>query len=143
LRRRLTAPTSGAALPETVLKGNFAVPSLTLLYESALMPAIIRGGRPSGAGELCVHLHRRPGIDRGGGFCLEASGWFEVRFKTQGWCEQGIGIDGPRAWSRQRVICKRKFIYEAIFAAPVESVVERLKMYRSLQELWLDLPESL
>lgn len=36
-----------------------------------------------------------------------------------------------------------EFIYEAVFAAPVESVVERLKMYRSLQKLWLDLPESL
>jgi hypothetical protein len=36
-----------------------------------------------------------------------------------------------------------EFIYEAIFAAPVESVVERLKMYSSLLELWLDLPESL
>ena len=36
-----------------------------------------------------------------------------------------------------------EFIYEAIFAAPVERVVERLKMYDSLSELWLDLPESL
>ena len=36
-----------------------------------------------------------------------------------------------------------EFIYEAIFAAPMESVVERLKMYSSLQELWLDLPQSL
>jgi hypothetical protein len=36
-----------------------------------------------------------------------------------------------------------EFINEAIFAAPVESVVERLKMYHSLQELRLDLPESL
>lgn len=36
-----------------------------------------------------------------------------------------------------------EFIYEAIFAAPVESVVKRMKMYRSLGELWLDLPQSL
>jgi transglutaminase-like putative cysteine protease len=36
-----------------------------------------------------------------------------------------------------------EFIYEAIFAAPVSSVVERLKMYKSRRELWLDLPESL
>ena len=36
-----------------------------------------------------------------------------------------------------------EFIYEAIFAAPVSSVVERLKMYSSVRELWLDLPESL
>jgi len=27
-----------------------------------------------GAGVLCVHLHRRPGIARGGGFYLQASG---------------------------------------------------------------------
>lgn len=36
-----------------------------------------------------------------------------------------------------------EFIYEAIFAAPVESVVKRLKMYHSLDELWQDLPQSL
>jgi transglutaminase-like putative cysteine protease len=36
-----------------------------------------------------------------------------------------------------------EFIYEAIFAAPVRSVVERLKMYRSRRELCLDLPQSL
>jgi transglutaminase-like putative cysteine protease len=36
-----------------------------------------------------------------------------------------------------------EFIYEAIFAAPVSSVVDRLKMYKSRRELWLDLPESL
>ncbi|MDO9309517.1 MAG: transglutaminase-like domain-containing protein [Deltaproteobacteria bacterium] len=36
-----------------------------------------------------------------------------------------------------------EFIYEAIFAAPVESVVKRLKMYKSLGELWQDLPQSL
>lgn len=36
-----------------------------------------------------------------------------------------------------------EFIYEAIFAAPVASVVERLKRYDSLGELWLDLPQSL
>jgi transglutaminase-like putative cysteine protease len=36
-----------------------------------------------------------------------------------------------------------EFIYEAIFAAPVSSVVDRLKMYKSRSELWLDLPQSL
>lgn len=36
-----------------------------------------------------------------------------------------------------------EFIYEAIFAAPVNSVVNRLKMYRTISELWLDLPQSL
>lgn len=36
-----------------------------------------------------------------------------------------------------------EFIYEAIFAAPVDSVVSRLKMYKSRSELWLDLPQSL
>jgi len=36
-----------------------------------------------------------------------------------------------------------EFIYEAIFAAPVASVVNRLKMYKSRSELWLDLPQSL
>lgn len=36
-----------------------------------------------------------------------------------------------------------EFIYEAIFAAPVSSVVERLQMHDTLSELWLDLPESL
>jgi len=36
-----------------------------------------------------------------------------------------------------------EFIYEAIFAAPVPVVVERLKMYRTRSELWLDLPQSL
>lgn len=36
-----------------------------------------------------------------------------------------------------------EFIYETIFAAPVSSVVNRLKMYKSRSELWLDLPQSL
>lgn len=36
-----------------------------------------------------------------------------------------------------------EFIYEAIFAAPVDSVVNRLKMYTTRSELWLDLPQSL
>jgi len=36
-----------------------------------------------------------------------------------------------------------EFIYEAIFAAPVSSVVNRLKMYDTISELWQDLPSSL
>ncbi len=36
-----------------------------------------------------------------------------------------------------------EFIYETIFAAPVESVVNRLKKYKTRSELWLDLPQSL
>ena len=36
-----------------------------------------------------------------------------------------------------------EFIYETIFAAPVSSVINRLKMYNSRSELWLDLPQSL
>ena len=36
-----------------------------------------------------------------------------------------------------------EFIYEAIFAAPVSCVVNRLKMYDSRSELWQDLPQSL
>jgi len=36
-----------------------------------------------------------------------------------------------------------EFIYETIFAAPVESVVKRLKRYKTLSELWDDLPQSL
>jgi transglutaminase-like putative cysteine protease len=36
-----------------------------------------------------------------------------------------------------------EFIYEAIFAAPVASVVKRLKMYKTRTELWQDLPQSL
>lgn len=36
-----------------------------------------------------------------------------------------------------------EFIYEAIFAAPVSSVVNRLRMYSSRSELWQDLPQSL
>jgi len=36
-----------------------------------------------------------------------------------------------------------EFIYEAIFAAPVSSVVNSLKRYTTLSELWLDLPQSL
>jgi hypothetical protein len=36
-----------------------------------------------------------------------------------------------------------EFIYEAIFAAPVDSVVNRLKMYKTRSELWLDLPQCL
>ncbi len=36
-----------------------------------------------------------------------------------------------------------EFIYEAIFAAPVPSVVTRLKKYATRSELWLDLPQSL
>ncbi|MDD2897375.1 MAG: transglutaminase-like domain-containing protein [Desulfuromonadaceae bacterium] len=36
-----------------------------------------------------------------------------------------------------------EFIYETIFATPVESVVNRLRMYKTRSELWLDLPQSL
>jgi transglutaminase-like putative cysteine protease len=36
-----------------------------------------------------------------------------------------------------------EFIYEAIFAAPVSSVVDRLKMYKTIHELLLDLPQCL
>ncbi|QEM69376.1 transglutaminase domain-containing protein [Geobacter sp. FeAm09] len=36
-----------------------------------------------------------------------------------------------------------EFIYEAIFAAPVESVVNRLRSYKSRSELWDDLPQCL
>ena len=36
-----------------------------------------------------------------------------------------------------------EFIYETIFAAPVTSVVNRIKMYDTVRELWFDLPESL
>ena len=36
-----------------------------------------------------------------------------------------------------------EFIYEAIFAAPVSIVVNRLKMYKLRSELWQDLPQSL
>jgi transglutaminase-like putative cysteine protease len=36
-----------------------------------------------------------------------------------------------------------EFIYEAIFATPVESVVSRLKMYKTRSELWDDPPQSL
>jgi len=36
-----------------------------------------------------------------------------------------------------------EFIYETIFATPVESVVNRLKMYKTMGDLWLDLPQSL
>ena len=36
-----------------------------------------------------------------------------------------------------------EFIYEAIFAAPVGSVVNRLKRYKTRSELWLDLPQCL
>lgn len=36
-----------------------------------------------------------------------------------------------------------EFIYETIFAAPVISVVNRLKMYKTRSELWLDLLQSL
>ena len=36
-----------------------------------------------------------------------------------------------------------EFIYEAIFAAPVEQVVRCLKRYRTLRELWDNLPEAL
>jgi len=36
-----------------------------------------------------------------------------------------------------------EFIYETIFAAPVSSVVDRLRMHKTISELWLDLPQSL
>lgn len=36
-----------------------------------------------------------------------------------------------------------EFIYEAIFAAPVDSVVNRLKSYKTMGQLWPDLPQSL
>ena len=36
-----------------------------------------------------------------------------------------------------------EFIYEAIFSAPVPSVVKRLKKYKTRSELWQDLPQAL
>ncbi|GFE61153.1 transglutaminase family protein [Geobacter sp. AOG2] len=36
-----------------------------------------------------------------------------------------------------------EFIYEAIFAAPVDSVVATLKRYTTMNELWPDLPQCL
>jgi transglutaminase-like putative cysteine protease len=36
-----------------------------------------------------------------------------------------------------------EFIYDTIFAAPVESVVARLRKYTSRRDLWTDLPDSL
>jgi transglutaminase-like putative cysteine protease len=36
-----------------------------------------------------------------------------------------------------------EFIYEAIFAAPVPSVVKRLQKYQTRSKLWLDLPQCL
>jgi transglutaminase-like putative cysteine protease len=36
-----------------------------------------------------------------------------------------------------------EFIYETIFAAPVESVIRRLKKYKTRSELWQDLPDCL
>jgi hypothetical protein len=36
-----------------------------------------------------------------------------------------------------------EFIYEAIFAVPVSTVVNRLKMYKFRSDLWQDLPQSL
>ncbi len=36
-----------------------------------------------------------------------------------------------------------EFIYQTIFATPVASVVERLKMYERRSDLWNDLPQSL
>lgn len=36
-----------------------------------------------------------------------------------------------------------EFIYETIFAAPVESVIRRLKKYTTRSELWQDLPDCL
>ena len=35
-----------------------------------------------------------------------------------------------------------EFIYDTIFAAPVSTVVNRLKKCRSIRELWLDLPKA-
>jgi hypothetical protein len=57
---------------------------LTLFYESALIPAI-GGGRPLGAGVLCVPFHRRPGIDRGGGFYWPVSGLAEGAGSSPRW----------------------------------------------------------
>lgn len=36
-----------------------------------------------------------------------------------------------------------EFIYEAIFAAPVDSVVKSLNRYTTMDKLWQDLPQSL
>jgi hypothetical protein len=54
---------------------DFAVHFLTLFYESALMSAMKEGDARWGPACFAFHFHRRPGIDRGGGFCLQASGW--------------------------------------------------------------------
>ena len=56
-------------------RGGFTGISLTLLYESALMPANHRG-TPVGGRRALRSSSPPPGIDRGGGFCLGASGEF-------------------------------------------------------------------
>ncbi|BCS54348.1 transglutaminase family protein [Geobacter sp. SVR] len=58
------------------------------------------------------------------------------------------GIDAQFSLAKERLAfamdpAADEFIYEAIFAAPVGSVVERLQMYDTLNELWWDLPECL
>lgn len=58
------------------------------------------------------------------------------------------GIDAQFSIKKERLAFAMdpladEFIYEAIFAAPVDSVVRRLRKYRTLDELWLDVPQSL
>jgi transglutaminase-like putative cysteine protease len=58
------------------------------------------------------------------------------------------GIDAQFSLKKERLAfamdpAADEFIYEAIFAAPVEIVVKKLKRFTSLRELWQDLPQSL
>jgi transglutaminase-like putative cysteine protease len=58
------------------------------------------------------------------------------------------GIDAQFSISKEQLAfamdpAADEFIYETIFAAPAGSVVERLRMYTTTSDLWLDLPQSL
>jgi transglutaminase-like putative cysteine protease len=58
------------------------------------------------------------------------------------------GINAQFSAKKEQLACAMdpaadEFIYEAIFAAPVESVVNGLRRYDNMEELWQDLPQSL
>lgn len=58
------------------------------------------------------------------------------------------GIDAQFSIKQERLAftmdpAADEFIYEAIFTTPAPSVIETLRMYTNLNDLWQDLPQSL
>ncbi len=117
--------------------------------KSHLLAALLRAvGIPAG---FCYQVLRRdPPLDNdpvlhGLNAIYLASHGRWVRVDARG---NSGGVDAQFSITKERLAFAMdpdadEFIYETIFAAPVQSVVSRLKMYSTGSELWHDLPDSL